>query len=54
MHHFLGCITIENTSRRVCLYFQEYSGAKNLAFNEEVKKIMAEGKKIYHFGFGQV
>ena len=38
----------------VLILLQEYKPAKNLAFNEEVKRLMAEGKKIYHLGFGQV
>ncbi|XP_041372362.1 aspartate aminotransferase-like [Gigantopelta aegis] len=31
----------------------DYSGASNLAFNEEIKHMMDEGTTIYHFGFGQ-
>ena len=30
-----------------------YAGASNLAFNERVKGLIAEGRKIAHFGFGQ-
>ncbi|XP_035827722.1 aspartate aminotransferase [Aplysia californica] len=30
-----------------------YGGASNLAFNEQIKKLIAQGETIYHFGFGQ-
>ena len=30
-----------------------YSGASNLKFNEKIKSLIAAGKEIYHFGFGQ-
>ena len=30
-----------------------YSGASNLKFNEKIKSLIASGKEIYHFGFGQ-
>ncbi|XP_052284109.1 aspartate aminotransferase-like isoform X4 [Dreissena polymorpha] len=32
---------------------ENYSGASNLMHNEKVRELMAAGKKIYHFGFGQ-
>ena len=28
-------------------------GASNLAFNEKVKALQSQGKRIFHFGFGQ-
>ncbi|XP_052212421.1 aspartate aminotransferase-like [Dreissena polymorpha] len=32
---------------------ENYSGASNLMHNEKVRELMAAGKTIYHFGFGQ-
>ena len=52
IHLYFTWLVYIKTSGIVLL--QEYKPAKNLAFNEEVKKLMAEGKKIYHLGFGQV
>ncbi|XP_072033728.1 aspartate aminotransferase-like [Amphiura filiformis] len=34
-------------------HLREYCPASNLAFNEHVNKLIAEGKKVYHFAFGQ-
>ncbi len=33
---------------------KNYCPASNLAFNEKVKNMQAEGETVYHFGFGQV
>ncbi len=33
---------------------KNYCPASNLAFNEKVKKMQADGETVYHFGFGQV
>jgi aspartate/methionine/tyrosine aminotransferase len=30
-----------------------YSPASNLLHNEKIKEMMAAGKTVYHFGFGQ-
>ena len=32
---------------------RDYCSASNLAFNERVKGLIASGRKISHFGFGQ-
>eukprot|EP00057_Strongylocentrotus_purpuratus_P006099 XP_011660573.1 PREDICTED: aspartate aminotransferase [Strongylocentrotus purpuratus] len=34
-------------------HLHDYGSASNLAFNEAVHKMMAEGRNIYHFAFGQ-
>ncbi|XP_074653756.1 aspartate aminotransferase-like isoform X1 [Tubulanus polymorphus] len=34
-------------------HLQNYSPASNLAFNQRIKKMMASGETVYHFGFGQ-
>ncbi|XP_041459085.1 aspartate aminotransferase-like [Lytechinus variegatus] len=34
-------------------HLNDYGSASNLAFNEAVHKMMAEGRNIYHFAFGQ-
>ena len=31
----------------------DYSGASNLAFNEEIRSLIDNGTPVYHFGFGQ-
>ena len=45
---------LNTTCHVILVLLQEYKPARNLAFNEEVKRLMVEGKKIYHLGFGQV
>lgn len=30
-----------------------YGPASNLAHNEKIREMIADGKTIYHFGFGQ-
>ncbi|EDV20913.1 uncharacterized protein TRIADDRAFT_60599 [Trichoplax adhaerens] len=32
---------------------RNYAPASNLQLNEEIKRMISEGKNIYHFGFGQ-
>ena len=32
---------------------ENYSPASNLLHNEKIRELMAAGKEIYHFGFGQ-
>ena len=31
----------------------DHCPASNLALNEKIKKMIKEGRKVYHFGFGQ-
>ena len=46
---------LNTTCHVILVLLQEYKPARNLAFNEEVKRLMAEGKvRSYHLGFGQV
>lgn len=32
---------------------KDYSKAANMKFNEHVKSLMKQGRKVHHFGFGQ-
>lgn len=32
---------------------ENYSAASNLMHNEKIREMIASGKPIYHFGFGQ-
>ncbi|XP_077865758.1 aspartate aminotransferase-like [Saccoglossus kowalevskii] len=52
-------VAMENETRQSTFtdliqpHLKDYCPASNLAFNEKVKRLIADGQKVYHLGFGQ-
>ena len=55
MSHVNGCDGSRSRSFSDLLRpdLKNYCPASNLAFNEKVKRMLAEGEQVYHFAFGQ-